>query len=85
MAKLTVEVTQEDIDQAERFSTNNCMVARSLRRHGFPDAIVGVWVWSTAPNNPAIYPLPQYVGTKIISFTSGDYVSPFSFEIEIPD
>lgn len=76
---LTVEVTQEDIDQGECGVPTNCPIARAIRRvtkHEY----VSVGSWS-AGVGPLIVNLPYDAIRFVEEFDSRHTVKPFRFEL----
>lgn len=91
MAKLHVEVTQEDITKGLRRSSEGCIVSRAIHRcsEGSLNAVVTSSVITLyvhpfrgpfADTNPS-----DVVSGLIRQFDIGAPVSPFAFDLELPD
>lgn len=87
---MIIEVTQEDIDNGVPKDHCNCMVARAVRRQGFPDATAhcGCTETGTPPmvcKSTSIdapdWPLSRDVGRKMRAFDAGKKVKPFRFRL----
>ena len=83
--KLTIEVTQEDIDLGCKQETKACMVWRAVNRcteGSLENLSVGYGYidWRTG-----FAKLPGDVVHKILAWDSGFKTQPFSFELEIPE
>lgn len=90
--KITIDVTQEDIDlgcRAEPYGENGgCMVWRALSRatEGALDGLV-VGTYGADFNVPGGYQTIRFsdqVSDRIRDFDSGRAVEPFSFDIDLP-
>lgn len=85
--KVTLEVTQEDIDSGVMVDGERCMVARCLARY-FPGhkLLVGsFWIRWFSDTEVVRLLLPSYVADKILMFDLGKTVTPFSFELDVPE
>lgn len=84
MARLTVEVTQEDIDLGVPMYLSECPVARATQR-----ATGNTYSWAGPANiytEIGVYvDTPKIVSDWMYDFDTGQAVQPFSFEIEVPD
>jgi hypothetical protein len=85
---ITVDVTQDDIDQGKCSNVRDCAVARATARA--LDMNEGVMFGSTIAYLGVLTPtepvrLPEEVKTFITAFDSREAVKPFSFSLEIPD
>ncbi len=95
MRKIEIEVTQQDINEGEQNEAEDCPVALALNR-----ATQGWWSvdedgakerWETDIVGNGIYgplvKLPDNAIAFVTAFDSwgDDAVSPFSFELELPD
>lgn len=89
MATVTIEVTQEDIDNGLSNDCRHCPVARATMR-GIP-LVHGV---SVRGANVTLYPSFSAAGCKaalptkakhfIVDFDAGLRVLPFAFDLEVP-
>jgi len=93
MSKITISVTQDDINSGVREDCNKCPVARAISRH-FP----GEWVSVTGDTVSiydnydteedyysgcvADYYLPESVAQFVSDFDKGKTVMPFEFVID---
>ncbi len=87
MSKVLVEVTQEDIDKGRRYKGGRrgefCPVARALRRGTTSNRVTVGFVRATVQGRLIELPLPAIVFIEM--FDRDKPVSPFSFEIELPE
>jgi hypothetical protein len=85
MTLLDVEVTAEDIAEGERFTCDNCPIARALRRA----ARIGVGGWPTVAvgcrevylNGKPSTLVPAAAREFIYRFDNGDPVKPIAFQL----
>lgn len=83
MRKVTVHVTQEDIERGEPYDPEGCMLALAMRR-AIPGAIVGK-DWFTLPGFVGALPTEACAARQ--RFDRGGQLAgilPFSFEVEVP-
>lgn len=82
---MIIEVTQDDIDNGVPNDHCNCMVARAVRRQGFPDATAHCGTPPMVCKSTSIdapdWPLSQAVGRKMRAFDAGKKVKPFRFRL----
>ncbi|MBV8214149.1 MAG: hypothetical protein JOZ08_13120, partial [Verrucomicrobia bacterium] len=74
-----IQVTQEDIDTAERADRGNCMIARALKRaipRSFPRVNKG-W-FASIEVCAKTYRQSKEIKQRIVAFDRGDKVSPFT-------
>jgi hypothetical protein len=94
--KITVQVTQEDIADGERYACCECPVALALKRAtGREWFVTGVFLNLLKPGQSftdsgvaaveLTLDTPQEVKTFIHAFDENDPVKPFTFEIETPE
>ncbi len=76
-------VTQEDIDGAQRGHSMYCPVAIAMRRVLGPAAVL-VGIAACALNNRVTRTFPYEVTEFIGKYDAGKPVEPFSFELTIP-
>lgn len=85
--KITIDVTQEDIDLGCRLRVKNCMVHRAFMRAtegAFPESyVLPVTGLHLAEDTKGIA-LPWQVSARIIEWDSGNIIKPFGFEIDLP-
>lgn len=88
--KLTVSVTQDDIQFGKKGNCDWCPIAHAVRRV-VPEKYIKIsvgsrWLilWSTRVIICKEVELPQVAKTFIKDFDRGFSVSPFTFEIDIP-
>jgi hypothetical protein len=84
MAKHTINVTQEDIDQGKRTSPTQCAVALAMRRETGNEWVVGEYDMDNFQTNIGVR-LPEEARTFIKDFDYGRPVEPFSFTVDIAD
>jgi hypothetical protein len=82
---MRIDVTQEDIEKGERRHACRCPIARAISRAASSQATVGqsvagysAWIGDTKVL------LPACAAVFAHSFDAGDVVSPFSFDLEVP-
>lgn len=100
MSKVTVDVTQEDIDHGESNNCYNCPVARAAVRALGQTAVIAVSanainVFGEDGTRELVIALPieatQFIDTvdrcvdEVGSIAFRKVVKPFSFEVEVPD
>ena len=75
------KVTKEDILNGEKNDPHNCAVALSIKRkiHGKKIVVCGDGI---TIDNP-IFVMPLIVSDFIKNFDAGNYVKPFSFELDL--
>jgi hypothetical protein len=80
--KIKINVTKQDIELADMFSNDKCMVARAMRKHKiFENTCVG-FNWYTYANTNRVF--PRTVATKIFNYAWGIQTpKPFSFTLEV--
>ena len=79
--RLTVEVTQQDIERGSLIECRSCPVALALQRAtGREVEVAGPWF--IFANSRRHFNLPESVRDFVAQFDSGVAVQPFSFEIE---
>lgn len=88
---MTIEVTQEDIDQGVRGDPRTCMVVRACNRQApvkDPDGWYAGSSWSFDPivclwHYRAQYrwPVPREVVDRMHAFDLGEKVEPFAFDL----
>lgn len=85
MTTLTVDVTQDDIDNGEPVNGNHCAVALALiRATGDPYVSCGIATASWYVGGDVKYVcLPTKATDFIDAFDEGEPVEPFSFEVEV--
>ena len=83
MAKyVTVRVTQWDIDNGLRGSSNDCPIAIALGRAGYPDAVVFGAFWR--PTHPALsVPMSRPAAKFADRFDDGESVNPSTFHLPL--
>lgn len=84
--KIKVQVTQDDINKGERCSYLHCPVARGM--HRAIGTIVGITPMRARfldDGSPKEVALPNIAADFIIAFDSERAVTPFEFEIDVPD
>lgn len=90
MKKITIEVTQQDIDASERQVPERCAIATACKRLGFDRPYVGpdddgFWVlvdWSRDGSQPNVR-LPLEAVEFAEKFDLGDSVKPITFDIYV--
>jgi hypothetical protein len=89
MSKVTVSITQEDIDEGCRSDADNCPGALAISRATGYVAKVGMVSISLrhADNGQRFEDIncPAMLRHFIEQFDNGNKVSPFSFELEVPE
>jgi hypothetical protein len=79
--RVEFEVTQEDIDNAERQMACFCPVARSMKRKGFTAAVYALCIY---PFNDSIQVAPPRSVTEFVkAYDRQDPVEPFCFALDI--
>lgn len=81
MHKITINVTQEDIDKGQRRSPETCPIALAASRILSSKVQVGIIGMYTKQR--AITNIPLLAKQFIIKFDDGEKVGPFSFEIDV--
>ena len=81
---ITINVTQDDIDNGKRFDTFACPIAKSLSRQGFKRPVVGIVNAFVDGENGqrVIYDMPQSAGSFIDKFDSEMMVKPSTFRFK---
>lgn len=83
--KVTVEVTQEDIDNSIWIHRTRCPVALAIARAlGLQPGSVGVSIGQWCSPGLRYRDLPDAAHSWYRAFDNGQPVKPFSFEIEVP-
>jgi hypothetical protein len=89
MSKVTVSITQDDIDEGCRCDADNCPGALAISRATGYAAKVGMVTISLrhADNGQFFKEIspPAVLRWFIEQFDNGNKVSPFSFELEVPE
>ena len=91
MTTITVNVTQDHINNGMRGQAFRCMVALALKDNTFFQGD-GIYVYSTHfvlpmrrfPSSSLFHDLPDFVQAAIHQFDVGMKVEPFSFSLEMP-
>lgn len=89
--KLTISVTQEDIDNGEPEEPDACPIALSVERLVGANNWIGVTdvdlcIWSPKLEmQPYTQPLPRSAQKFVTRFDGGKAVKPFRFRAVIPD
>lgn len=86
MKRLRVEVTAEDIADGRREHCERCPVARAMRRAiGRVVWVGGAGQWGIGNRSPQPKRLPLRVTDFITAFDTGRPVSPFTFNLDVPE
>lgn len=81
MNKLTIRVTQANIDNGIRAKCGLCPIALALRDAGFEEPTVGSYEFQATQGCSYLnYGLPESARDFINHFDAGHTVSPFEFE-----
>ena len=82
---MRIQVTQEDIDQGEKYNARGCPVACVIKRAGFPYAAVSfakLIFLEPGSEVVTIVPMPPEVAAFSLAYDSFQAVEPFSFELD---
>lgn len=79
---MRIEVTQGHIDEGKKADCNRCPIALAIAQHVKVSFKVGNWLVHFGALGSSS--LPSNAFCFIQKFDSGQPVSPFSFDIEIP-
>ena len=84
---MNITVTKDDIEQGQRRDPEQCAIARALLRAGLDHlGVMGPSVMvSDSWGRLTSVKLPEAVSDWIFNFDAGNTVSPFSFEVQIPE
>lgn len=84
---MNITVTKDDIHQGQRRDPEECAIARALLRAGLDHfGVMGPSVMvSDSWDRLTSVKLPEAVSDWIFNFDAGNTVSPFSFELQIPE
>jgi hypothetical protein len=82
--KVTISVTQDDIDNGERQRCATCPVALAIRRVLPGAPMVSVGGWSVLLSTELEVLLPGVAEEFIAAFDRYAPVAPFEFELEVP-
>lgn len=86
MREVTIEVTQEDIDNGEQKNFKSCPVAIAISRTiGQPAQVDQESVSLVLTPWDDSIEIPGRASNFISSYDDGDPVSPFSFPLSVPD
>ncbi len=90
--KLHVEVTQDDIDNGVKCDAigarGGCMIYRAFQRAtegAFPDVAAGPRNIVIFSERSVLAKLPHDHLDQMLRFDAGHHVSPFVFDLELPD
>lgn len=85
--RLTIEVTQRDIDAGTPCKSGDCPIARAMSRAGLRRVAVNEddIYFDHGDGERGFRLLPRAAEEFIMAFDHGRAVHPFEFEIEVPD
>lgn len=81
---MIIQVTQRDIDYGKQGDCFCCPIANALDRVLFPGTPYSVWGYKIKINGVG-YKAGQACDDFVFRFDDGQKVSPFEFELAIPD
>jgi hypothetical protein len=90
MAKVAIEITQEDIEKGQAWACDGCPIAIAIKRKIEPTVVLvsrGYFMYRTAkdPEKLSRIEIPNEASEFIFNFDNNgkESVKPFSFEVEI--